>query len=129
MSRYARKADANQPEFVKAGRQIGYHFTHTHTVGNGMTDLVAYNIRECELLDFPFGINALVELKTEEAYRSKNHGLTTGERGELKWHNKYRGWVIITYDIEHFHAAYIAGLKNIVKSVKLKAGYSTIQSE
>lgn len=56
MSRYARRADANQSEIVAALRAAGATVQHLHTVGAGCPDiLVGYQ-----------GRNYLIEIKTED---------------------------------------------------------------
>ena len=40
MSRWARRADANQPDVVRALRQAGCTVVPTHTIGQGFPDLV-----------------------------------------------------------------------------------------
>jgi hypothetical protein len=46
--RYARRADGNQPAVVKALRDIGCSVVCTHTIGQGVPDLIVdYHGRTC----------------------------------------------------------------------------------
>jgi Holliday junction resolvase len=47
------RADANQPEIVKAFRSLGWVVAHTHTVGKGFPDIVCSKA----------GVTILVEIK------------------------------------------------------------------
>lgn len=48
MNRFARRADGNQPDIVKALRAAGCKVIATHTIGQGFPDLVVdYQGRTC----------------------------------------------------------------------------------
>lgn len=75
--RIAYRVDANQPEIVRALREIGASVHHLHMVGDGCPDiLVGYN-----------GRNYLFEIKATPRAR-----LTPDERA---WHENWHGTVHI----------------------------------
>ena len=78
MNRYARKADANQPEIVQALRQAGWTVHHTHTLGQGFPDLACGK----------HGTTVLVECKMP------GEMLTPAEK---IFHAEFRGAVIIAF--------------------------------
>lgn len=61
MTRYAAKADENQPEIVAAFRKLGICVKHMHTAGHGVPDL---------LLSYG-GYVRLAEIKTEKGKLTK----------------------------------------------------------
>jgi hypothetical protein len=75
------RVDANQPEIVRALRQVGASVQHLHTVGQGCPD-IAVGFR---------GETYLLEIKMP------GKALTDDEAG---WHERWRGQVAIVYGVE-----------------------------
>lgn len=69
-----KRADANQPEIVKALREAGCSVQHLHTIGKGTPDILVGRD----------GMNVLLEIKRGNA------GLTPDEE---KWHRDWKGQV------------------------------------
>lgn len=95
-----KRADANQPEIVKAFRGFGYTVQHLHTVGKGCPDILAGK----------FGLNFLIEIKDGSKIPSQKK-LTPDEQ---KWHKDWRGQVGIIEsvdDVFKFHVKQIERLK------------------
>lgn len=78
---YHARADANQPEIVRALRATGARVQHLHTVGKGCPDI---------LVGFR-GVNYLLEIK------SAGGELTPDEAG---WHGTWAGQVAIVHSID-----------------------------
>ena len=76
------KADANQPEIVKAFRALGCTVAHTHKLGQGFPDLVVGKL----------GVNVLVEIKA-----SKKDKLTPDE---FDFFRDWKGHVSVVVDYE-----------------------------
>jgi len=92
----AKKADRNQPEIVKAFRDLGCTVQHLHTVGKGCPDiLVGYE-----------GFNYLIEIKDGEKPPSARK-LTKDEK---EWHDKWLGQVDV---IENAHDVLDYALKKM----------------
>ena len=81
MTRRAAAVDANQPEIVKALRDVGASVQHLHTVGKGCPD-IAVGFR---------GKNYLLEIK-DGSKPPSGRKLTTDE---AEWHLKWGGAVSI----------------------------------
>lgn len=77
---YARKADANQPEIVKALRAAGVEVEHLHTVGRGCPDLL------CSVNGWTF----LVEVK-DGSKPASSQRLTPDQ---ITWH---KGWKAVIH--------------------------------
>ena len=75
------KIDANQPEIVKALRQIGCSVQHLHQLGQGCPDI----------LIGVAGFNVLAEIK-DSAKPPSARNLTEDEQD---WHDAWRGQVSI----------------------------------
>ncbi len=75
--RYAAKVDENQPEIVKALRNVGATVTPTHAAGGGFPDLVV-GFR---------GVNFLLEIKDDAKPPSKQK-LTPDQE---QWHGSWQG--------------------------------------
>lgn len=86
MSRWARRADGNQPEIVEALRSIGCSVCPLHTVGGGVPDL---------LVDLR-GRTVLIEIKDPKKPKSDRQ-LTVAQ---LKFHNEWTGPIYIVETIE-----------------------------
>lgn len=84
--RRAAKADDNQPQIVKAFRQLGFDVAHTHTIGKGFPDIVVGRN----------GINTLVEIKDGKKVKSQKQ-LTADEK---EFHENWRGKIIIIESVE-----------------------------
>lgn len=84
--RRAAKADGNQPQIVKAFRQLGFSVAHTHTIGKGFPDIVVGRN----------GINTLVEIKDGDKVKSQKQ-LTADEK---EFHENWRGTIIIIESVE-----------------------------
>jgi len=84
--RRAAKADDNQPQIVKAFRQLGFSVAHTHTIGKGFPDIVVGRN----------GINTLVEIKDGKKVKSQKQ-LTADEK---EFHENWRGTIIIIESVE-----------------------------
>jgi Holliday junction resolvase len=84
--RRAAKADDNQPQIVKAFRQMGFSVAHTHTIGKGFPDIVVGRD----------GINTLVEIKDGDKVKSKKQ-LTADEK---EFHQMWLGEIVIIESIE-----------------------------
>ena len=80
------KADDNQPQIVKAFRQLGYSVAHTHTIGKGFPDIVIGRD----------GVNTLVEIKDGSKVKSQRQ-LTSDEK---TFHEVWLGTVIIIESVE-----------------------------
>lgn len=80
------KADDNQPQIVKAFRQLGYSVAHTHTIGKGFADIVIGRD----------GVNTLVEIKDGSKVKSQRQ-LTNDEK---EFHEAWRGTVVIIESVE-----------------------------
>ena len=80
------KADDNQPQIVKAFRQLGYSVAHTHTIGKGFPDIVIGRD----------GVNTLVEIKDGSKVKSQRQ-LTNDEK---EFHEAWRGTVVIIESVE-----------------------------
>ena len=80
------KADDNQPQIVKAFRQLGYSVAHTHTIGKGFPDIVIGRA----------GVNTLVEIKDGSKVKSQRQ-LTNDEK---EFHEAWRGTVVIIESVE-----------------------------
>lgn len=82
-----RKADDNQSELVKQMRKIpGLTVAHTHTVGNGMVDVV------CGFR----GVNYLLEIKDPKKPPSARK-LTTDEE---RFHKEWTGQIAVVETLE-----------------------------
>lgn len=75
------KVDLNQPEIVKAFRDMGCSVQHLHTIGSGCPDIIV-GIS---------GFNVLVEIKVPDG------SLTIDQ---ILWHDSWRGQVAIVDSIE-----------------------------
>lgn len=75
------KVDLNQPEIVKAFRDMGCTVQHLHTIGSGCPDIIV-GIN---------GLNILVEIK------SPGGTLTVDE---ILWHDDWRGQVQIVDSVD-----------------------------
>jgi len=75
------KADNNQPEIVRAFRELGCSVQHLHAVGQGCPDILIGK----------YGLNLLVEIKDGKNMPSKKR-LT---QDEADWHRQWRGQVCI----------------------------------
>ena len=84
--RRAAKADDNQPQIVKAFRQLGFSVAHTHTIGKGFPDIIVGRN----------GMNTLVEIKDGAKVKSQKQ-LTADEK---EFHESWRGTIIIIESIE-----------------------------
>lgn len=84
--RRAAKADDNQPQIVKAFRQLGFSVAHTHTIGKGFPDIVVGRN----------GINTLVEIKDGKKVKSQKQ-LTPDEK---EFHETWRGKIIVIESVE-----------------------------
>lgn len=84
--RRAAKVDDNQPEIVKAFRQMGASVQHLHTVGKGCPDLLVGFRRR----------NLLVEVKDG----SKSPSRRKLTQDEADWHAAWRGRVHIVETFE-----------------------------
>lgn len=80
-----RKVDSNQPEIVKALRELGYSVQPIHIIGRGCPDLLAGK----------FGRNHIFECKDGSLPPSKRK-LTEDEE---KWHTNWNGSVHILESI------------------------------
>ena len=80
------KADDNQPQIVKAFRQLGYSVAHTHTIGKGFPDIVIGRD----------GVNTLVEIK--DGLKTKSQRQLTPD--EKEFHEAWQGKVVIIESIE-----------------------------
>ena len=80
------KADDNQPQIVKAFRQLGYSVAHTHTIGKGFPDIVIGRD----------GVNTLVEIK--DGLKTKSQRQLTPD--EKEFHEAWRGTVVIIESVE-----------------------------
>ena len=83
--RTAARVDANQPDIIKALRQIGATVQPIHVVGRGCPDLLVGM----------FGKNYLLEIKDGDKAPSARK-LTPDE---LRWHDEWRGEVFIVHGI------------------------------
>lgn len=95
-----KRADANQPEIVKAFRGFGYTVQHLHTVGKGCPDILVGK----------FGLNFLIEIKDGDKMPSQQK-LTPDEE---QWHSLWRGQVDIIKnkeDVFKFHVEQIERFK------------------
>lgn len=90
-----KRVDKNQPEVVAALRKYGFSVELTHTIGNGFPDFV---VGFADLFTIP------VELKSGK-------GKLT--RDEIKWHENYKGYVIIAYNTEDV----LKGIKRYLEMV------------
>lgn len=91
-----KRVDANQPEIVKAFRDLGYTVQYLHTIGKGCPDILVGK----------FGLNFIVEIKDGEKIPSKRI-LTMDEK---KWHKLWRGQVCViesAKDVIEFHVKQI----------------------
>lgn len=80
------KADANQPEIVKALRAAGASVQHLHSVGAGCPDLVCgYR-----------GVNYLIEVK-DGSKPPSGRALTPDQ---VAWHGGWRGSVSVVTSID-----------------------------
>lgn len=77
----AAKVDVNQSEIVEAFRRFGFTVQCLHTVGKGVPDLLVGK----------YGINLLVEVKTEKGTLTKD---------QEQWHSKWRGEVHMVRNID-----------------------------
>lgn len=84
--KYTAKADANQPEIVKALRASGASVQHLHSVGAGCPDLL------CAIS----GRNFLVEVKDGNKDKSKQ-ALTPAQ---VKWHSDWKSDVHIVNSVD-----------------------------
>lgn len=84
--RRAAKADDNQPQIVKAFRQLGFSVAHTHTIGKGFPDIIVGRD----------GINTLVEIKDGKKVKSQRQ-LTSDEK---EFHKNWQGTIIIIESVE-----------------------------
>lgn len=91
MPRYAAKADANQPEIVRALRGVGATVQHLHAVGRGCPDI---------LVGFR-GDNYLLEIK-DGAKPPSAQALTDEEKS---WHFEWNGQVCVVNDVDSALAA------------------------
>ena len=80
------KADDNQPQIVKAFRQLGYSVAHTHAIGKGFPDIVIGRD----------GVNTLVEIK--DGLKTKSQRQLTPD--EKEFHEAWKGMVIIIESVE-----------------------------
>lgn len=85
------KVDGNQPEIVRALRDIGASVAHIHMVGAGIPDLIV-GFR---------GINYLFEIKDGSLPPSKRK-LTPDE---TQWHEDWRGHVHIIESVDDAYQA------------------------
>jgi hypothetical protein len=76
--KYAAKADRNQPEIVSALRKIGAKVIPTHTVGQGMPDLVVAYGGRTFLLEIKDGTKPPSARKLTPA-QEEFHAAWTGE--------------------------------------------------
>lgn len=91
MPKYAARSDRNQPEIVKALREIGASVQHLHAVGRGCPDLmVGWR-----------GQNYLLEVKDSEQPPSRR--LLT--KDESAWHSTWAGHVATVETVEQAYAA------------------------
>ena len=81
----AAKVDRNQPEIVRALRQIGASVQHLHKVGEGCPDLIA-GFR---------GVNYLIEVKDGAAPPSQ----TKLTPDQAVWHQTWEGRVYVAYSV------------------------------
>lgn len=96
--RRAAKIDANQPEIVKALRQIGCTVQPLHTVGDGCPDLLVG----------AFGVTLLMEVKDGDKVPSARR-LT---EDQIVWHGRWTGGPLaVVTDIESAIRAVNACLK------------------
>lgn len=88
------KVDSNQPEIVKAFRNLGWSVLHTHTIGKGAPDLIVAK-----------GITACAEIKDGTLPPSRR-ALT---KDEIAFSSTWKGiYVIITSidDVVKFNELY-----------------------
>lgn len=80
------RVDSNQPEIVKAFRELGWSVLHTHTIGSGAPDIiVAKN-----------GFTACIEIK-DGAKPPSQHKLTPDE---IKFSSTWQGVYCIIKSID-----------------------------
>lgn len=84
--RRAAKSDDNQPQIVKAFRQLGFSVAHTHTIGKGFPDIIVGR----------GGINTLIEIKDGKKVKSQKQ-LTADEK---EFHENWKGHIIIIESVE-----------------------------
>lgn len=78
--RYAAKVDANQPEIVKALRDVGCCVALTHAIGDGFPDLIAckpfypYELKLLEVKDGAKPPSARKLTPDQEAFHAKWKG-------------------------------------------------------
>lgn len=75
------KVDINQPEIVKAFRDMGCTVQHLHTIGSGCPDILVGIA----------GFNILVEIKTPEGKLTMD---------QILWHDAWRGQVQIVDSVD-----------------------------
>jgi len=84
MRHYAARADDNQPEIIRALREIGCSVQPLSAVGRGVPDL---------LVGFG-GTNYLLEIKNREGNSPAQQKLTDRQ---VEWHGGWRGSVRVVY--------------------------------
>jgi hypothetical protein len=94
--KFLRKIDANQPEIVKAFRQLGCKVLHLHTVGNGCADLLVGRPKLQKML--------LVEIKDG----SKPPSARKLTKDEQEFRNAWAGSYMV-----------VEGIPDVVKVVRL----------
>jgi hypothetical protein len=80
------RIDSNQPEIVKAFRDLGWIVAHTHTVGQGFPDVVISKA----------GYTGLVEIKDGNKVASKKK-LTKAEK---EFHDSWQGNIHIIESVD-----------------------------
>ena len=91
---YAARADANQSEIVKGLEKLGYSVKETHRVGKDFPDLVIAKLMK----------TAVTEIKTKEAYDSKNHGLS---KGQMEFRETWQGYYIVGWCVEQIDYEFV----------------------
>ena len=86
MNRYARRADGNQPEIVKALRAAGCSVVCTHTIGQGVPDLIC---------DYK-GVTCLIEVKDPSKPKSDRE-LTPAQK---EFHDAWTGPIYVVETAE-----------------------------
>jgi hypothetical protein len=79
MPKYNAKVDSNQPEIVKAFRNLGFSVFLTHTLGRGFPDIVAGKQ----------GLNFLIEIKDGSLPPSKRKLTPAEQEFKDNWRGQY----------------------------------------
>lgn len=87
MSKKFSKVDVNQPEIVKAFRDLGWSWQHTHTIGQGCVDGFASK-------------NKLITIAIEIKDGSKSPSQRKLTSDEEKWHSNWKGQIAIVTSLE-----------------------------